>query len=163
MKCGLLLLSTLLLSCALGPAESPSASLSGGKTNESTSMASEEIEADTMRIIANGNELIANMEDNESTQALYRMIEDNGGQISVYLEAYGGFEKWGPLPYALPSNDVSYSAVCGDILLYNDSNIVIMIGNNSWSYTKLGHIENASRESLIAALGEGDVEVTLTI
>ena len=52
---------------------------------------------------------------------------------------------------------------CGDILLYNDSNIVIMIGNNSWSYTKLGHIENASRESLIAALGEGDVEVALTI
>lgn len=81
----------------------------------------------------------------------------------VYTEAYGGFEKWGPLPYALPSNDVSYSAVCGDILLYNDSNIVIMIGNNSWSYTKLGHIENASRESLIAVLGEGDVEVALTI
>lgn len=116
-----------------------------------------------MMIIANGNELKANMEDNESTQALYRMIQENGGRINVYLEAYGGFEKWGPLPYALPSNDVSYSAVCGDILLYNDANIVIMIGDNSWSYTKLGHIENASREGLIEALGEGDVEVTLTI
>lgn len=54
-------------------------------------------------------------------------------------------------------------ASCGDILLYNDTNIVIMIGDNSWSYTKLGHIENASRESLIDALGEGDVEVALTI
>lgn len=163
MKCGLLLLSTLLLSCAPGPAGSSSVSLSGGETPESTSAASGDIEGNTMRITANGNELKANMEDNESAQALYRMIQDNGGQISVYLEAYGGFEKWGPLPYALPSNDVSYSAVCGDILLYNDSNIVIMIGNNSWSYTKLGHIENASREGLIAALGEGDVEVTLTI
>ncbi len=158
MKCGLLLLSALLLSCAPGA----SISSSGGGAS-STSMAPGEIEANTMRITANGNELKANMEDNESTQALYRMIQENGGQISVYLEAYGGFEKWGPLPYALPSNDVSYSAVCGDILLYNDSNIVIMIGNNSWSYTKLGHIENASRESLIAALGEGDVEVALTI
>ena len=163
MKCGLLFLSTLLLSCAPGPAGSSSVSLSGGETPESTSAASGDIEGNTMRITANGNELKANMEDNESAQALYRMIQDNGGQISVYLEAYGGFEKWGPLPYALPSNDVSYSAVCGDILLYNDSNIVIMIGNNSWSYTKLGHIENASREGLIAALGEGDVEVTLTI
>ena len=56
-----------------------------------------------------------------------------------------------------------HSASCGDILLYNDTNIVIMIGDNSWSYTKLGHIENASRESLIDALGEGDVEVALTI
>lgn len=158
MKYGLLLLSTLLLSCA------PSASISSsGGGASSTGVASGEIEAKTMRIIANGNELKANMEDNESTQALYRMIQENGGRISVYLEAYGGFEKWGPLPYALPSNDVSYSAVCGDILLYNDANIVIMIGDNSWSYTKLGHIENASREGLIQALGEGDVEVTLTI
>lgn len=163
MKYGLLFLSTLLLSCAPGSFGSPSVNPSSEETTSSTGVASEEIEADTMRIIANGNELIANMEDNESTQALYRMIEDNCGQICVYLEAYGGFEKWGPLPYALPSNDVSYSAVCGDILLYNDSNIVIMIGDNSWSYTKLGHIENASRESLIAALGEGDVEVALTI
>lgn len=158
MKCGLLLLSTLLLSCA------PTASISSsGGGASSTGVASGEIEAKTMRIIANGNELKANMEDNESAQALYRMIQENGGRISVYLEAYGGFEKWGPLPYALPSNDVSYSAVCGDILLYNDSNIVLMIGNNSWSYTKLGHIENASRESLVAALGEGDVEIALTI
>lgn len=67
------------------------------------------------------------------------------------------------MPYALPSNDAPYSASCGDILLYKGTNIVIMIGDNSWSCTKLGHIENASRESLIAAIGEGDVEVALTI
>ena len=52
------------------------------------------------------------------------------------------------------------TASSGDIVLYNGNNIVIFYGSNSWSYTKLGRIDDLTgwRE----ALGDGDITVTFT-
>jgi len=46
-------------------------------------------------------------------------------------------------------------------MLYSSSNIVVFFGNNSWAYTKLGHIEGKSADELRALLGGETCEITL--
>ena len=68
----------------------------------------------------------------------------------------------GPLPWGLPASDEQITAQPGDVMLYQGSQITVFTGSNSWAYTPLGHIEDATSESLLEVLGDGDVEVTLT-
>jgi hypothetical protein len=48
-------------------------------------------------------------------------------------------------------------------MLYQGDQITIFHGSNSWAYTPLGHIEGATADSLLAAFGDGDADVTLSI
>lgn len=38
------------------------------------------------------------------------------------------------------------TAYSGDIVLYNDKNIVLFYGSNTWSYTSIGHINLPEKE-----------------
>lgn len=100
---------------------------------------------------------------NAATQALVEMLQD--GPITVTLNSSGGFEIWGALGFSLPTSNEQITAQPGDVVLYNGSNICIFYGSNSWSYTRLGHIdeldENALRSFLKA--GESNIEVTLSL
>ena len=49
----------------------------------------------------------------------------------------------------------------GDIVLYNGNQIVIFYGSNSWSYTRLGKIDDLTGWK--RALGSGDVTVTFSV
>ena len=49
----------------------------------------------------------------------------------------------------------------GDIVLYNTNQICLYYDNNSWSFTRLGHI-NLSKTELRELLAEEDT-VTITI
>ena len=53
----------------------------------------------------------------------------------------------------------------GDVVLYNGSNICIFYDSNSWSYTRLGHIDGLSDDELRTFLkaGENNISVTLSL
>ena len=101
----------------------------------------------------------ANLEDNSSAKALIEKL--NSGPVTIDMHDYGNFEKVGSLPWGLPRNDESITTVPGDIILYQGNQITIYYDENSWSFTRLAKIENTSKEELLAALGDGDVSVSL--
>ena len=76
------------------------------------------------------------------------------------MSDYAGMEKVGPLGTSLPRNDTQISVDAGDVILYQGNQITIYYDTNSWRFTRLAVIEDATKESLLEVLGTGDVEVT---
>lgn len=97
----------------------------------------------------------ATLEDNKAVAELLAMIEE--GPVRLELEDYSGFEKVGPLGKNLTRCDKQTTTESGDIVLYNGNNIVIFYGSNSWSYTRIGKVDNLTDWE--KALGTGDVTV----
>lgn len=100
---------------------------------------------------------------NAATQALVERLEN--GNVTVTLNSSGGFEIWGALGFSLPTSNEQITAQPGDVILYNGSNICLMYGSNSWSYTRLGHIDALNESELRSFLkaGESNIEVTLSL
>ena len=86
----------------------------------------------------------------------------NNDSLTVEMSMYGGFEQVGELGRNITRNDRQMTTSYGDIVLYSGSNIVMFYGSNSWSYTKLGHVE-LSQQEMTDLLGNGDVTVVLTV
>jgi hypothetical protein len=63
----------------------------------------------------------------------------------------------------LPSEDAQVQAAPGDIVLYQGDQISVFYGQNSWAYTRLGHITNLSAQELEALLGSNDQTITIAI
>ena len=120
----------------------------------------EEKSDNKLKISVNGTELTATLEDNSSAQALTELLKQ--GNITVDMSDYGNFEKVGDLPQSLPKNDEKITTVPGDIILYQGNKITIYYAENTWDFTKLGHINNITQEELRAILGDGDITVTLS-
>ena len=80
--------------------------------------------------------------------------------LTVKMSMYGGFEQVGPVGRSIVSNDEQITTEAGDIVLYARDRIVIFYGSNSWSYTRLGHIE-LSKDEMTGLLSGSDVTVTL--
>ena len=114
-----------------------------------------------MTITANGHTMTATMHGNDATEALRQRLDDGG--LTLRLSDYGDFEKVGALGFTLPRSDSRTTTQPGDIVLYQGNQIVIFYGSNTWGYTRLGHIDNATAEGLRQPLGEGDVTVTLAL
>lgn len=107
-----------------------------------------------------GNETFAVvLENNDAANALMELLQD--GSVTISLNDYGGFEKVGALGTDLPADDAYTTTQAGDIVLYQGNQIVIFYGSNSWSYTRLGKINET--EDLQAALGKGTVSVTFSL
>jgi flavodoxin len=121
----------------------------------------EEKSDNKLKISVNGTELTATLEDNSSAQALTELLKQ--GNITVDMSDYGNFEKVGNLPQSLPKNDEKITTVPGDIILYQGNKITIYYDENTWDFTKLGHINNITQEELKTLLGDGDVTVLLSI
>ena len=120
----------------------------------------EEESDNKLRITVNGTELTATLEDNSSAKALDELLKQC--DITMEMSDYGSFEKVGDLPQSLPKNDETITTVPGDIILYQGNKITIYYDENTWNFTKLGHIDNITQEELKALLGGGDVTVTLS-
>lgn len=112
----------------------------------------------TMKI--NDEEMTVTWEDNESVEALADLV--SGSPLTIDMSMYGGFEQVGAIGTDLPSNDTNITTEPGDIVLYTGNNMVVFYGSNSWSYTRLGHIENRSADELKDLLGSNDVKITLS-
>ena len=97
--------------------------------------------------------------DNGSVEAL-KEVAKNG--LTINMSKYGGFEQVGSLGKTITSNDKRITTTPGDIVLYSSNQIVIFYGSNTWSYTKLGHI-NLSKSELTDLLGNEDVIIALTL
>ena len=121
-----------------------------------------DMESNTIRLtIEGGRTFTATLVDNSSTQALKEQLAK--GNITVEMEDYANMEKVGSLGIRLPRNDRQTTTGPGDLILYQGHNLVIYYDTNSWSFTRLGKIDNASQADLKAALGKGDVKVTLSL
>ena len=105
----------------------------------------------------------ATLVDNSATQTLVAKLQE--APVTVTLNSSGGFEIWGALGFSLPTSNEQISAQPGDIVLYNGSNICMFYGTNSWSYTRLGHIDGLSESELRTFLkaGESNISVTLSL
>ena len=101
----------------------------------------------------------ASLENNTSVDALIQMMKET--PIVINMRDYSGFEKVGALGTTLPDSNSQITAQAGDIVLYNKDQIVVFYGSNSWSYTKLGHVNDLTDWE--KALGSGDVEITFSI
>jgi len=125
---------------------------------EETSDATQEMK---LQIKVNGEVLTATLEDNSSAQALIDLIGD--GTLTLEMDDYSGFEKVGDLPESLPENNEELNTDAGDLILYQGKEFVIYYDQNSWSLTKLGHIDNISKEELQELLGDDSVTVELSM
>ena len=114
-----------------------------------------------MNVTVGDTTLQATLAGTEAAAALAERLQ--AGPITLNLHAYGGFEKVGPLPWALPAADSQTTTEPGDITLYQSNQITIFTGSNTWAYTPFGHIDGIAPEGLIAVLGDGDVDVTLSV
>ena len=127
------------------------------KTKETTEK--EENTEMNMTVQIGSRSFTASLEDNAAVAALLERMEE--GVITLQMSDYAGFEKVGALGTSLPSSDRPTTTQAGDIVLYQGDQIVLFYGSNSWSYTRLGQIEelNGWQE----ALGNGDVSVTFSL
>lgn len=112
-----------------------------------------------MKVEVNGNTFIATLEDNIAVDALIEMMENE--PVVIHMSDYFGFEKVGTLGRSFPDNDSQTTTEAGDIVLYQGNQIVIFYGSNSWSYTKLGRINDLT--GFEEALGSKDVTVTFSL
>ena len=113
-----------------------------------------------MTLKINDEEVNVKWEDNESVRALADLAAK--GPVTIDTSLYGGFEQVGGLGITLPSNDVNTTTEPGDIVLYSGSNIVVFFGTNNWAYTRLGHIEDMSKDELKDMLGSNNAVRTIT-
>ena len=97
--------------------------------------------------------------DNDSVNALKNLAKDG---LTINMSKYGGFEQVGSIGSTLPSADTRITTNPGDIVLYSSNQIVLFYDSNTWSYTKLGHI-NLSKSELTDLLGDEDVVITLSL
>lgn len=114
-----------------------------------------------MKITVGGRELTAALVHNSSTEALKQMLQ--AGPLTIKMSDYGNMEKVGGLGKSLPANDERITTAPGDLILYQGNALVIYYAPNTWTFTRLGNIIDITREELKAALGSGDVTVTLSL
>lgn len=106
-----------------------------------------------------GRTFTATLESNSAADAFVEMMQN--APVVIAMDDYSGFEKVGSLGADLPNDNRRITTQVGDIVLYNGSQIVIFYGSNSWSYTRLGRIDDLSGWQ--EAMGSGDVTVSFSI
>jgi len=111
----------------------------------------------TLKLFVAGNETPVTWQDNASVDALKELAASG---LTVQMSMYGGFEQVGSLGANLPRDDKQTTTDYGDVVLYSGNQIVIFYGSNSWSYTRLGHID-LSKEEMTDLLSNGNVTITL--
>jgi len=112
-----------------------------------------------IKLKVNNHVLNVKLEDNSAAKSLMDRLKN--GDITIHGEDYGNFEKVGELGFSLPRSDKYITTSAGDIVLYNGDEISVFYDSNSWSYTKLGKIQDTS--NLKKILGNGDVTLVLSL
>ena len=108
------------------------------------------------------SQLRISLADNSSAEALVEKLQSEG-PITVDAHDFSNFEKVGDLPWSLPTNDEQITTSAGDVILYQGNKLTIYYGQNSWNFTRLGVIEGATKDQLIAVLGDGNVSIELAL
>mgnify|MGYP000324968014 CR=1 FL=1 len=138
--------------------DEPSTTITTPQDDNSTT---KEDETETMKLTLKIDDMGVDViwSDNDSVRALKTLAKDG---LTINMSKYGGFEQVGSIGSTLPSSDTRITTSPGDIVLYSSNQIVIFYDSNTWSYTKLGHI-NLSKSELTDLLGDEDVVVTIDL
>ena len=94
----------------------------------------------SMKVIINNQEYSVNLENNETVNSLIKLLP-----MELKMSELNGNEKYYYLDSSLPTNSYNPKRINkGDIMLYGDNCIVIFYKDfdTSYSYTKIGHIDN---------------------
>lgn len=97
--------------------------------------------------------------DNHAAQNLITQLP-----LTLDMKELNGNEKYSYLPKKLPADSQNISEIkAGDLMLFGSDCLVLFYKNfhTSYSYTKIGYIENITE--LTAALGNGNIKVKLNI
>ena len=130
-------------------------------TNNNTTKLSEDDELMNKTLSLKIDNTIVSVDwlDNASVNALKELAKDG---LTIETHMYGNFERVGSLGTTITSSDTRITTSPGDICLYSSNQIVLFYGSNTWSYTKLGHI-NLSNGELSSLLGKENVVIKISI
>lgn len=109
----------------------------------------------SVKAIINGKEYTINLEDNETANSFANLLPQE-----LNMSELNGNEKYIYLDTTLPTNSSNPNRInAGDVMLYGDNCLVIFYKSfdTSYSYTKIGHIDNLSN------LDNGNVTVKFEI
>ncbi|OUP50047.1 hypothetical protein B5F18_05870 [Lachnoclostridium sp. An181] len=132
--------------------------LSKAKASEKTK-GNEEMETKKIKVQIDNFIFTATLENNTATKELIDLLEEE--PITIEMTDYAGMEKVGPLGATLTATNEPTTTHSGDIVLYNGDHIVLFYGTNSWSYTRLGKIDDLSNWK--EALGTKDITIVLSL
>lgn len=105
----------------------------------------------SMKAIIDGKEFAITLEKNETATAFKNLLPRE-----FVMSELNGNEKYIYLNTSLPTNSYNPKEIkAGDVMLYNDNCLVIFYKtfNTSYSYTKIGHIDN------LPDLGDGNIKI----
>jgi len=126
-----------------------------------TAVSGDDSTDDSVKVKINDNVFDVKLENNSATQEFIKELKK--GNVTVNASEYGGFEKVGNLGFSLPTSDENIGTAPGDIVLYQGDKISLFYGSHSWSYTKLGKIDNVDSNKLKEVLGTGDVTLEFNL
>lgn len=109
-----------------------------------------------MKITIGSTSFTATLHDNETAKAFQKLLP-----LTLKMTELNGNEKFADLKKELPVDAYNPGKIQnGDLLLYGSNTLVVFYKsfNTSYSYTKLGKIDNP--EGLAAALGSRDITVS---
>lgn len=127
--------------------------------SEPVNSSNEAMNTDTMKlkITIGATIFTATLHNNATATAFKAMLP-----LTVNMSELNGNEKYYVLSSDLPTNASSPGTIqAGDLMLYGSNTVVLFYKtfSTSYSYTRLGRVDNPSE--LAAALGPGNVTVTL--
>lgn len=128
-------------------------------TGSSTNNDVQDPEGSKMIVQIGDKKFTATLYDNAAVDEFVDMMKE--GPISIDMRDYSGFEKVGSLGKTLTAEDKQTTTEAGDIVLYNKNQIVMFYGSNSWSYTRIGKIDDLSGWK--EALGNGDITAVFSL
>ena len=102
----------------------------------------------------NGEKLEIKLEDNSTVSALLKELP-----LEVSMSDLNSNEKYVYLDNSLPTNTYSPKHIeAGDVMLFGDNCLVVFYKSfdTSYSYTKIGHIDN------LPSLGDGSMSVAFS-
>ncbi|MBP5246883.1 MAG: hypothetical protein J6Z31_03415 [Fibrobacter sp.] len=114
-----------------------------------------------LKIHVNDTTFTATFEENSSARAFAEFLVQS--PLTLNMHDYGSFEKVADLPQNFPRNDTQIHVDAGDIILYQGNSITIYYDKNSWSFTRLAHIDNVNKKRLKEILGSGNAKVTFSV
>lgn len=115
--------------------------------------------SNTMKITVGSSVFTATLYDNSTVNAFKALLP-----ITITMSDLNSNEKFYYFPNTLPTNaSVGGNIQSGDLMLYGNNCLVLFYKglNTSYSYTKLGKIDNTTE--LVTALGSGNVTVKLEL
>ncbi|MBR1825223.1 MAG: hypothetical protein IJ770_01390 [Alphaproteobacteria bacterium] len=110
----------------------------------------------TMQMKIGDKEYSVVLNDNDTTKSLQEILP-----MTIKMSEFNGNEKYYQLRETLPSKPKHTGQIkTGDVMLFGDDCLVVFYKDfkTAYSYTRIGHIENAA--DLEQTLGRGSVTIT---